>query len=128
MHFSYMLHPQERIVKVTVRAGATSKGFEKLMTQVLADSQYRPGFHFLVDRRGLRTPPEFWYVYQVASILWQHRALLGRWASVADDHCTYGMALMLATLTQGSGLEIRAFQESPPALRWLRGLQSEDQT
>jgi hypothetical protein len=122
MPVTYRIDPEERLVHLTMAGASSFDEWEAAMLAALADPSYRPGFGFLIDRRGADiTTPDF--VRRVVAFNLEHRVELGggRRAVVVGSVSDFGMGRMYATLSEMGGVTAATFLSHEQARRWLLG-------
>jgi hypothetical protein len=121
MAMSYSIDPTARIVSICRDAMPTYEEWQRLMLDVLAHPDFRPGFSILVDVRGHLAPPTDYVKRQVAFVA-AHRDELGasKWAAVVDTPAMYGMSRMCTSLGSERTGETRIFATVEEAEAWLR--------
>jgi hypothetical protein len=121
MPVTYRIDADERIVHLTMTGECSYDEWERAMLAALADPSYRPGFGFLIDRRGADiTTPDF--IRRVVCFNLEHQVELGggRRAVVVGSTADYGMGRMAEILSDDSPSPIRVFKDIDEALGWLR--------
>jgi hypothetical protein len=122
MRHSYRIEPESRIVYLRWEAGNTFEDWEVLLSTILEDQAFETGFNFLSDRRtATADPPSRDYAKQVVEFFKNRSDKLGRckWAAVASDSTTYGIACLLAALAAKTSVEVQVFRDRDVALQWL---------
>lgn len=115
----YRIDQARRIVEVVGVQTSDPEEFLRLFTAILADPDYRPGFGFYRDRRGM-VPIKRGTLQANLAVVAAIPGLTGsRWAYVVSDPANYGMARMAAILGDGSALELHIFDTPEAALAWL---------
>jgi hypothetical protein len=122
MPISFEVDARRRLVRLGY-TGATPniQAWEAVMTAILQDPRYQPGFGFLIDRRAV-PPPDAPFVRATVLFRENHAAELAgaRWAVVVSDPANYGMARMGQALGDAqTHVQQRAFTDVDEAEAWL---------
>jgi hypothetical protein len=97
---------------------ATMIEFRDILTRIVEDDQFRPGFGFLRDRRALPMMPRELF-RQAVDQLAQFRELGGsRWAIVVGDHGS-AESFDMMSLPQSNPIVVRTFADVDQAKLWL---------
>jgi hypothetical protein len=121
MPLTYAIESDTRIVAVVVSAPPSVDDYRRLLDTILSDPAYRPGYHFLVDRRAVAVVPDTQRVWAMTPLL----DVIARWggpcrmAVVTDGDATYGMMRMASVLGSDTGVEVGAFRDPDMARDWL---------
>ncbi len=122
--FTYEIDHATRTVQLTYRRQPEFTEWRALMTQILDDPQFRPGFNLLSDRRALTEAAAAGVIRNMALFVARHRKMFEgcRWAVVVAPWqlAEYGMARMGSALFEGSRVDLRAFTDFDVALHWLQ--------
>ena len=99
---------------------------QKLVVELIADPQIRPGLNFLSDWSNLESIPTTDSVKVGVNLLEMMIEKLGsfKYAIVTRDDVSYGMGRMLEGLATMSAVEVRAFRDVEGAESWLAGVGS----
>jgi hypothetical protein len=121
MPMSYSIDPTTGTVSLSRDTTPTYEEWERLMLDVLAHPDFRPGFSILVDVRGHVAPSANYIKRQVAFVA-AHLDELGesKWAAVVDSPAMYGMSRMCMSLGSKRTGETRIFATIEEAEAWLR--------
>lgn len=122
MPLAYRIDHDDHLVHVTITGSAYFYEWEETMLKALADPSYRPGYGFLIDRRGAPAPgPDF--IKRVVAFNDAHRGELGggRRAVVVGGKSDFEMGRMAEAFSEGSPSPIRVFDDYDEARRWLLG-------
>jgi hypothetical protein len=121
MPIHFAIDRRQRLVSYVVEGNATAAEARDFFNQVLRHPDYRCGFDFFGDRRGVDAAPEPTYIYAVAAEVNARARQLApcRWAVVVSDILGFGMARMWAILAEQSGVTIHPFQSAEEAAAWL---------
>ncbi|MCC7134072.1 MAG: hypothetical protein IT352_15550 [Gemmatimonadales bacterium] len=115
----YRIDQARRFVEVVGVQTPDPEEFARLFAAILADPDYRPGYGFYRDRRGM-VPMKRGTLQANLAVVAALPGLTGsRWAYVVSDPANYGMARMAAILGDGSALELQIFETPEAALAWL---------
>jgi hypothetical protein len=124
MGINYSIDSEARIVRLTHVGSSAIEEYEATLTAIFRSPLYRPGFGFLVDRRGFEAPPSS-FVQQLVSFLQRNRGSVAgaRWAVVASTPAGYGMARVGQMLAEAAEhvVIVDAFRSVAEAEAWLRG-------
>ncbi len=119
----YAIDEATGLVTFLYRDDPTFEEWTRTMETVFADPRYRPGFHFLGDRRAVDTPPERAYIRRI--IEWMDRRAEkvrgARWATLVSTPASYGMGRVGQVMGEGGAVELGVFLDEAEAMRWLRG-------
>jgi hypothetical protein len=130
MAVSYAIGPTARIVRLTLVGDATLEQWTHGMRVILSSSTYKPGFGFLIDRRGAE-PASAEFMAEVVSFLQNNERVLAgaRWAIVVPRGPGSDATLLALELAKSSRLPIpiRTFREVAKAEAWLRETAPEQQ-
>jgi hypothetical protein len=120
---SYTIDPAAGVVAVGGTVPPTPEDIRRLFLAVLADPAYRPGLHFLFDRRPIPDVPSVVYIHQLVEVIRKLSDQIGpcKMAVLVPDPATYGMVRMGAALAFDTGVELGAFRDLDLATRWLAG-------
>jgi hypothetical protein len=108
----YSIDPVRRLVQMRLVGDPTIVELSSTMTTIFADSHYRPGFAFLVDRREA-VPPTVEYVNMAVKLAHSHAQKLAdsRIAFVVQGAASFGMARITQTLLGDLPLSVAVFRE-----------------
>lgn len=117
MNDCFEIFPERSLVRIVYRRHPTVREWQAMMEAILSDPRFRPGFHFLFDKRKLHEAASIAYVEEVSRFYRAHRHKFGRCAIVAGDLLAFGMSRM----TEGYCIDgnVRAFMEVNEAEAWL---------
>lgn len=97
-------------------------GLREAWERAFADPAFRDGIPVLIDSRKTLASPSRERMLERADFLVGLRRHIGpRCAFVVSDALHYGLARMLAALTEPGGLEIQVFEDPARAEAWLAG-------
>jgi hypothetical protein len=118
---TYRIDPSRRLVQIQVRKNVSPGEAVRLYARVFSERDYKAGFSFVVDRRGLSEPPSAGTVRAVVDFLRTHAKETGacRMAIVTDEDAPRGAwrgAEMLAD--HYTSVELRAFDDHEAAELW----------
>lgn len=123
MSLAFWIDVPARIVRLEYRGHVEVDDFTVTLESVFRDPRYRPGFGFLVDRRGA-DPPTVEYTERVLAFALLHdRELKGaRWALVVSDPLAVEMGHFGERLAASAALPQAAqvFGDPESAEAWLR--------
>ena len=74
---NYIIEPTRSLVRVVMLDSNTPAEIVDLCERILRDPAYRPGFGFLVDRRGLAKPPRADTIRALAAFAREYAPQLG---------------------------------------------------
>lgn len=122
MNLTYTIDKTANIVNVVYTGHPEFVEWAEMMYNVFRDPDFKAGFSFLLDRRGVKTPPSTGYIERVVAFSRQHRKELGKSkiATVVGEPGSYGMARMFQGLTP-ENRSLRVFTDIDEARRWLTG-------
>jgi hypothetical protein len=118
------IDPALSLVTFLYTSNPTFAEWRSAMEAVFADPAYRPGFHFLGDRRSVPAPPSREYFEQALEFTLAHADQVrgSRWATVVATPAGYGMARVAQAISEDSSpIEFGIFTDLGAALSWLRG-------
>ena len=120
---SYEIDPEAGLVTFIYRLDPTFEEWRSTMETVFAHPGYRPGFHFLGDRRSVQTPPDRMYIGRIVEWMNIHADKVrgARWATLVSTPASYGMGRMGQVLGEGGPVALGVFLDHAEAMRWLRG-------
>lgn len=117
MKNTYEILPEQSLVHITVCEHPTYEEWEKMMREIFADPQFRPGFDFLSDKRGADAAGSTEHVEAVAHFYIRHEGKMGRWAIVVQGLLAFGMTRMTESYCGGD--RVRAFTDMDEAMLWI---------
>jgi hypothetical protein len=122
MSFSVSVDPSARRVRLDYTGSPNFEEWVAAVESALADSGYRPGFSWLIDRRD-SVVPDTRFVRSAARFLGRRAAQFAgsRIAIVVDSEAGYGMSRMHQILTEESLPQLEIFADIAEAERWLLG-------
>ena len=112
------------LVTFVYRSNPTFEEWRSAMEAVFAHPDYRPGFHFLGDRRAAPAPPSREFFEQALEFTIAHADQVrgARWATLVGTPAGYGMARVAQAISEGTRpIEFEIFTDLGAALSWLRG-------
>jgi hypothetical protein len=120
MPIHFAIDPGKRLVAYVIERNATAGEASAFLDAVIRHPDYRWGFDFFGDRRGVKAP-ESHYICSVAVEVNARAQQLApcRWAVVVSDLLGFGMMRMCALLVEESGVIIHPFQDFDEAVAWL---------
>jgi hypothetical protein len=122
---TYSIDRATGIVRLANDETPTYEEWERVMLAIFADPDYRPGFSFFGDGRGL-PPSKTEMVRRTVEFAKRHPRELGRshWAIVVDTPAMYGMSRMGKSLGESYIAETRIFSTVEDAEAWLHSIGS----
>lgn len=117
MKNTYEILSEQSLVRITIHDYPTFDEWEKMMLQIFADPQFRPGFDFLSDKREVHGAASTEHVEAVAHFYRRHEGKMGRWAIVVQGPLAFGMARMTESYCPGD--RVRAFTDMDEAMLWI---------
>ena len=123
MPVTYSISEAERLVRFHYHGAAPTFAEWRAATEAaMADPEYRPGFDFLADRRGVAAQSVEFVRNVVEFDRARQQEFVGsRLALVVDTAASYGMSRMLQALTDGLPFRVAIFHDLEAAEAWLRG-------
>jgi hypothetical protein len=120
MAIHFAIDPRKRLVAYVIEGNTTAAETCEFLDAVIRHPDYRCGFDFFGDRRGVESPEPI-YVYAVAAEINARARQLAPclWAVVVSDLLGFGMTRMWALLAEESGVIIHPFRDSEEAVAWL---------
>lgn len=117
---TYSVDSENGLAHVVYGPAFSFEAWEQAMRAIFAEPSYRPGFGFLIDRRGSE-PPEPDDVRRMVGFIGRHRSEIAgsRWAFVTSGPADYGMARMVQALASDHPTTLRIFEAPAAALAWL---------
>jgi hypothetical protein len=113
----YRLDPVGRIAEIIGPAFQNPYALGDAIAAILVDPRFDARYGFLRDHRGL-PPPSADFVRRWVALVNGDPLLRGaRWAVVADDPASFGLARMASTLARGIVIEV--FKTRSEAVHWL---------
>ena len=97
--------------------------FKEVVEHAIAEPEFRPGMNFLWDRRpGAKNTATREYLREALYFLQALAERVGphSWAIVAHHDSDFGKARMLEAMSDGTKVNIRAFESAGDAEEWLR--------
>jgi Ni,Fe-hydrogenase I small subunit len=120
MPYRYTIDSDARLVTVVGEGLADLGVTGTFMRTLLADREYRPDLDLLVDARTLDYTPTLHEAQEIRTMLHDVReSYRGRIAVVVDGTVRFGMARMVSTLVEPSGIRMEAFRDLATARAWL---------
>lgn len=121
MPIEWSIDESKGVVRMTHTGASDFPTWSQAMTDVIADSRFRPGLGFQVDMDGSEVPTSD-HQREVLHFLTTHSAELAgsRWAYVAPTAAHFGMARMVQLMADTkSSLPIAVFRTLTEATDWL---------
>jgi hypothetical protein len=122
MGISYSVDPVNRAVRIVFQDEFPSvEEWGQALDAILAQPGYAPGFSFLVDPSPVDPQPEAVFVRGAVESLRRNSRQVenSRWAIVAPNAVTFGMARMGQMLSDGLPVVIAIFRDVAAAEDWL---------
>lgn len=122
MAFTYTIEPALGLVRFHPGDRLpTLPELETVLDQLASDSDFRPGFGVLVERRHFDVEPDVTYVRGGISAIADRESSFGRtrWASITSHLASYGMGRMAEAYAENRGVLYRIFTDEAEAMRWL---------
>jgi hypothetical protein len=120
--FTYAIDSKRGVVVLTYARQPTYTEWQRLMSTVVADAQYRPGLSIVSDRRALTDAVSPGTVERMSEYVATHAGQFARcrWAVVVrpTQLAEYGMARVGQVLFGPSGVELQVFTDFEEAMAW----------
>ena len=120
MALNYILDPDNLLVTITGDYGSTEE-WSALLARLQRDSRLKPGFAFLRDLRGAKTPVDVGTVVGVMDAVRRVWPLVRPSRGAILTPHTFDVAALTAhALADSHGLPMRMFTNYEAAIEWLR--------
>jgi hypothetical protein len=121
MNITYSIDKILHIVYLKYTGNPDFDEWANTMSAVFRDPDYEPGYHFIMDRRHVTTPPTTEYIESIVDFVGQHPLELGscRTAAVVSETASYGMGRMSQGVMDDTDNTMK-FTDIKEAKKWLR--------
>lgn len=119
MPLTYEVDTGRGLLRVTAEGDTASAEWMALLEALQAEPSMKGEMPILVDVRRHRTVVPTDFIWAVAGQTAHDQARGARWAIVSNRTVSQGMAMMLATLVEKAGVQVRFFGEIEEAESWL---------
>ena len=123
MAISFSILPEQRLVVYSINGTARVEDLSTFLDDVLADPDYRRGYGFFGDRRGLGDACTSEYMNAIGRLLKSHAQRLSpcRWAVMVRGEADFAVVRIWSLALQQTGVIMEPFTLFDRAQAWASG-------